>query len=112
MQVRTNRHVGILYVAPALAFVLTFTVYPLAQMLWMSLNNWSLMSPGDILLLHSDGLADHRRDEEDYFPRHAEAAVRRVKSLPAQSIYEAITADLLVFSEPRDDISLVVIKRE
>ncbi len=44
MQVRTNRHVGILYVAPALAFALTFTVYPLAQMLWMSLNNWSLIA--------------------------------------------------------------------
>ncbi len=44
MQVRTNRHVGILYVAPALAFVLTFTAYPLAQMLWMSLNNWSLIA--------------------------------------------------------------------
>ena len=77
-----------------------------------TLNNWSLMSAGDILLLHSDGLADHRRDDEDYFPRHAEEAVRRVKSRPAQAIYEAVTADLLRFSEPADDISLVVIKRE
>jgi len=77
-----------------------------------TLNDWSLMSPGDILLLHSDGLTDHQRGDEDYFPRHAEQAVRRVKHLPAQEIYEALTADLLAFSEPNDDISLVVIKRE
>lgn len=77
-----------------------------------TLNDWSLMSPGDILLLQSDGLTDHQRGDEDYFPRHAEQAVRRVKRLPAQAIYEALTADLLAFNEPNDDISLVVIKRE
>jgi multiple sugar transport system permease protein len=41
---RAKRLVGFLYVAPALAFVLVFTVYPLAQMVWMSLHNWSLIS--------------------------------------------------------------------
>ncbi|MET0943200.1 MAG: sugar ABC transporter permease [Mesorhizobium sp.] len=45
MHVKTNRIVGFLYVAPALAFVLTFTVYPFAQMMWMSLHNWSLIAP-------------------------------------------------------------------
>jgi multiple sugar transport system permease protein len=33
------------YVAPALIFVLVFTVYPLGQMIWMSLHNWSLITP-------------------------------------------------------------------
>ena len=33
------------YVAPALIFVLAFTVYPLGQMIWMSLHNWSLITP-------------------------------------------------------------------
>jgi multiple sugar transport system permease protein len=33
------------YVAPALIFVLVFTVYPLGQMVWMSLHNWSLITP-------------------------------------------------------------------
>jgi multiple sugar transport system permease protein len=42
---RRNRLVGLVYLAPALIFVLTFTVYPLGQMIWMSLNNWSLISP-------------------------------------------------------------------
>jgi multiple sugar transport system permease protein len=36
---------GLAYLSPALAFVLVFTVYPLAQMAWMSLHNWSLITP-------------------------------------------------------------------
>jgi multiple sugar transport system permease protein len=36
--------IGLLYLAPALAFVLAFTVYPFIQMLWMSLHNWSLIA--------------------------------------------------------------------
>jgi multiple sugar transport system permease protein len=36
--------VGLLYVAPALVFVLCFTVAPFLQMLWMSLHNWSLLT--------------------------------------------------------------------
>ena len=41
---KTRRYIGFLYVAPALAFVLVFTAYPLAQMVWMSLHNWSLIA--------------------------------------------------------------------
>jgi multiple sugar transport system permease protein len=40
-----RRLVGILYLAPALIFVLVFTAYPLGQMIWMSLHNWSLITP-------------------------------------------------------------------
>jgi multiple sugar transport system permease protein len=36
---------GLLYLAPALAFVLVFTAYPVVQMLWMSLHNWSIIEP-------------------------------------------------------------------
>jgi serine phosphatase RsbU (regulator of sigma subunit) len=75
------------------------------------LNDWSLMGAGDILLLHTDGFGEHRRGEEDYFPVHVEQVVRRVKHGSARAIYEAITADLLEFGEPADDVSLVVIKR-
>jgi multiple sugar transport system permease protein len=44
MYFRTGRLVGFLYLAPALAFVAAFTIYPLAQMSWMSLHNWSLIA--------------------------------------------------------------------
>ena len=36
---------GLLYLAPALIFVAAFTAYPLIQMLWMSLHNWSIIAP-------------------------------------------------------------------
>jgi len=42
---RRSRWVGLAYLSPALIFVLAFTVYPLAQMIWMSLHNWSLIQP-------------------------------------------------------------------
>jgi len=40
-----GRLVGIVYLAPALVFVLAFTAYPLGQMAWMSLHSWSLLTP-------------------------------------------------------------------
>jgi multiple sugar transport system permease protein len=33
------------YLAPAVIFVLVFTVYPLGQMIWMSFHNWSIIEP-------------------------------------------------------------------
>jgi multiple sugar transport system permease protein len=42
---RRNGWVGLAYVSPALLFVLIFTVYPLVRMAWMSLHNWSLLTP-------------------------------------------------------------------
>jgi multiple sugar transport system permease protein len=42
---RRRRLVGLAYVAPALVFVLAFTVFPLGQMVWMSFHNWPLISP-------------------------------------------------------------------
>jgi multiple sugar transport system permease protein len=42
---RNGRLLGLLYVAPALLFVLAFTAWPFVQMLWMSLHNWSILEP-------------------------------------------------------------------
>jgi serine phosphatase RsbU (regulator of sigma subunit) len=74
------------------------------------LNEWWLMGRGDILLMHTDGLAEHQRGDESYFPRHLETMLRGMKTNSAREIFEAIKADLLAFSKPVDDISLVVIK--
>jgi multiple sugar transport system permease protein len=59
---RTRRRglVGLAYLAPALAFVLAFTVYPLGRMLWMSLNSWSLITPPRFI-----GLDNYRRLFDD-----------------------------------------------
>ena len=40
-----GRALGLLYLAPALLFVAAFTAWPLVQMMWMSLHNWSLLEP-------------------------------------------------------------------
>jgi serine phosphatase RsbU (regulator of sigma subunit) len=76
-----------------------------------AMNKWLLMGEGDILLLHTDGLSEHVRDGEEYFPSRLESVIREVKSAPARDVYEAVKADLFLFSPPADDISLVVIKR-
>jgi serine phosphatase RsbU (regulator of sigma subunit) len=74
------------------------------------INEWRLMGAGDILLLHTDGLVDHARDDEPYFPDRLEARLRAVKHENARGIHEAILDDVRAFSAPADDISLVVIK--
>jgi serine phosphatase RsbU (regulator of sigma subunit) len=74
------------------------------------MNEWTIMGRGDILLLHTDGVTEHQNGERHYFPRHLEATLRGVKALGARAIYDAITADLLRFGDPTDDVSLVVIK--
>ncbi|MCI0583059.1 MAG: sugar ABC transporter permease [Chloroflexi bacterium] len=42
---RRFKLIGFLYLAPALLFVLVFTAYPFVQMLWLSLNSWTLITP-------------------------------------------------------------------
>ncbi|MCB1498722.1 MAG: sugar ABC transporter permease [Bauldia sp.] len=42
---RRARLTGLLYLAPALLFVLVFTAWPMVQMAWMSLHSWSIIEP-------------------------------------------------------------------
>jgi len=51
-----SRLVGMAYLAPALLFVMAFTVYPLGQMIWMSFHDWSLITPP-----RSVGLGNYQR---------------------------------------------------
>jgi len=75
------------------------------------LNEWTLMGAGDILLLYTDGLLEHARADEPYFPHHLEETVRTVKHESARNIFETIKKSVLDFGPPSDDISIVVIKR-
>jgi serine phosphatase RsbU (regulator of sigma subunit) len=74
------------------------------------MNEWWIMGTGDILLLHTDGLTDHCRRDEPYFPGRLEGMLRDMAGLTARQIFEAVVADVRAFNEPADDISLVVIK--
>jgi serine phosphatase RsbU (regulator of sigma subunit) len=75
------------------------------------LNEWRLMGAGDILMLYTDGLLEHARETERYFPHHLERRIREVKHGRAREIYEAVHADVQRFAPPTDDISIVIIKR-
>ncbi len=42
---RRSKLIGLLYLTPALLFVLAFTAYPFIQMVWVSFNSWGLLTP-------------------------------------------------------------------
>jgi serine phosphatase RsbU (regulator of sigma subunit) len=75
-------------------------------------NEWTLMGAGDILLLYTDGLLEHVRGNEEYFPGRLEGLLREVKDRDARGIWDAIRDDVLAFEKPEDDVSFVVIKRD
>ncbi len=58
---RRDRFIGVAYLAPALIFVLTFTAYPLGRMIWISLHNWSLITPPKYV-----GLGNYQRAFSDH----------------------------------------------
>jgi serine phosphatase RsbU (regulator of sigma subunit) len=74
------------------------------------MNDWTIMGRGDVLLMHTDGLTEHQRRGQQYFPTHLEGTMRGVKDRSAREIYDAIVEDLRRFTDPVDDVSFVVIK--
>lgn len=77
-----------------------------------TVNEVNLMGQGDILLLATDGLAEHERGPDDAFvPGHLDTVLREVKHLPARDIYQRLLEAVLAFAPAKDDISMVVIKR-
>jgi serine phosphatase RsbU (regulator of sigma subunit) len=77
----------------------------------IEVNEWRLMGAGDILLLSTDGLVEHGRGNGAYFPDYLEATLRRLKCHTAADILAGIEEDIRAFAPPKDDISVVIIKR-
>jgi hypothetical protein len=77
-----------------------------------TVNEVNLMSPGDILLLLTDGIADHQRETgQTFVPEVLENTLRRAKHFSAKGIFDDIYKVATAFSSPEDDLSIVVIKR-
>ena len=57
---RRRRLVGLMYVMPALVFVLAITVYPFLHMVQVSLSDWTLLTPPEYV-----GLDNFKRAFED-----------------------------------------------
>jgi len=74
-------------------------------------NEIKLMGPGDILVLYTDGLKEHEKDRENYFPGRLEEKIRQFKKESVRLILEEISRDLREFGPPSDDISCVLIKK-
>lgn len=78
-----------------------------------SINNINLMGQGDILLLYTDGLSEHTDNMGVcYFPDKLEETLARIKNNSARDIYFQIKEDLLKFTRPADDTSIVIIKKQ
>jgi serine phosphatase RsbU (regulator of sigma subunit) len=78
-----------------------------------TVNEINLMGGGDILILYTDGLSDHRdANGQKYFPGRLEERLRECKHLPARDIFRRLKDDLLAFNgRPDDDITFVIIKK-
>ncbi len=78
-----------------------------------TVNEINLMGRGDILILYTDGLSDHRdANRKKYFPGRLEEILKENKHLTARAIFDRVKADLLAFnSRPEDDITVVIIKK-
>jgi serine phosphatase RsbU (regulator of sigma subunit) len=84
---------------------------PMAHKKRFAVNEVSLMGAGDILLLHTDGISEHGSGDDLFAPRHLEESIRRVKDLPPHEIVAAVYEDMVRFAPPKDDASMVVIKK-
>jgi serine phosphatase RsbU (regulator of sigma subunit) len=78
-----------------------------------TVNEINLMGRGDILILYTDGLSDHRdANKQKYFPGRLEEVLKGCKHLPARAIFERVKGDMLAFNpRPADDVTLVIIKK-
>jgi serine phosphatase RsbU (regulator of sigma subunit) len=72
-------------------------------------NEIHLLSPGDVLLLCTDGLIEHAGGK--YFPVQVEQLLQRSRDMTAEQICELLREDLRRVAEPQDDISFVVVRK-
>jgi hypothetical protein len=77
-----------------------------------TVNEVNLLGEGDILMLHTDGLDEHTRDDGRIFvPEELETVVRENKHRSAHEIYEAVRERTLAFAPLEDDMTVVIIKK-
>jgi serine phosphatase RsbU (regulator of sigma subunit) len=73
-------------------------------------NEINLLSVGDILLLHTDGLSEH--DGGRFFPGRVEERLSESGNRGAEDICEALRAEIRAGAPQTDDITIVVIRKK
>ena len=70
-ETRRYKLIGLLYLAPALLFVLVFTAYPFVHMVGMSFTSWTLITPPKFIGLEQLRQGLQRRADLDVAALHA-----------------------------------------
>lgn len=76
-----------------------------------TVNEVNLLGDGDILLLATDGFAEHEREGIAFADASLESCLRKLKDRSAAEICSCLLDNAGFFANPDDDMSLVVIKR-
>ena len=85
---------------------------PLGEKAPYTLNEMRLMGQGDILILFTDGFAEHGGPDGDpYCGGRLEETLRRIKHRSAEEMSRQILDEMLSLGEPEDDLSFVIIKK-
>lgn len=74
-----------------------------------TVNTIDLLSPGDVLLLYTDGLSEHGGGT--FFPSEVERVIAEVVDEPARKICSHLKHAVLDYADPHDDVSFVAIKK-
>jgi serine phosphatase RsbU (regulator of sigma subunit) len=74
-----------------------------------TVNEINLLSPGDALLLYTDGLSEHA--DGNFFPGEVERCFRETGDGTAKEICSHLRQRVMTFGAPVDDVSFIVIRR-
>lgn len=75
-----------------------------------AVNEIKLMGAGDILVLYTDGLAEHCGG--DFLAERVEPCIRENQDRSARGIAEALTAALREAGPQEDDVTFVIVRRD
>jgi serine phosphatase RsbU (regulator of sigma subunit) len=74
-----------------------------------TINEINLLSPGDVLLLYTDGFSEHA--EGEFFPAEVERILVEASSESAEATCRRLRDRILHHGTPSDDVSFVVIRK-
>jgi serine phosphatase RsbU (regulator of sigma subunit) len=74
-------------------------------------NEIHLLGHGDIMLLYTDGLIEHKDGTSQFKDTRLENILRETKDESAEEICDVIRKELYSFCTPEDDLTLAIIKK-
>lgn len=76
------------------------------------INEITLLGKGDILLLYTDSLIEHEKNDVNFADSNLERILKETKNCSAQKIHNSIVSEITSFAPLEDDLTLVVIKKK